>query len=174
VAFLRGINVGGHKVSMSALKSEFEELGFEDVATFINSGNVLFSASGKADALELRIEERLEPSLGYEVPTFVRTAAEVARIAKYEPFKGKGEEAYQVGFLKKALSPAARKAFLALATEKNPLRARGRETYWLTPGGMMQSEVEGKDIDKAIGQVTTLRHINTVRRLADKLAADAD
>jgi uncharacterized protein (DUF1697 family) len=69
IAFLRAINVGGHNVvTMAALRGHFEALGFEQVETFINSGNVIFKSKATSDAaLERKIEAHLEKSLGCEV-----------------------------------------------------------------------------------------------------------
>src|SRR6476620_4469524 len=75
IAFLRAINVGGHTVKMEVLRRLFEELGFENVETFIASGNVIFDApDDDQGALEKQIEGQLRTSLGYEVATFVRSA----------------------------------------------------------------------------------------------------
>ena len=79
IAFLRGINVGGHRVKMDRLRELFEELGLEDVSTFIASGNVIFSAdSGDVQSLRVKIEEGLAKGLGYDVPTFLRTPAQLS------------------------------------------------------------------------------------------------
>src|SRR3954470_8101179 len=87
VAFLRAINVGGHTVTMASLREAFGAVGLKDVETFIASGNVIFTApAGKTAALERQIEGHLHGILGYEVKTFVRTQAEVAAIAAYQPF----------------------------------------------------------------------------------------
>ncbi len=87
IAFLRAINVGGHTVKMDALRQHFESLGFTGVETFIASGNVVFETeSTDAQALERQIEGALHAALGYEVATFIRTTAELAAVAQYEPF----------------------------------------------------------------------------------------
>jgi uncharacterized protein (DUF1697 family) len=68
IAFLRGINLGTRRLPMSRLRDLFEKLGFDDVKTFIASGNVVFSSKVKdASQLELRIAKHLEASLGYSV-----------------------------------------------------------------------------------------------------------
>ena len=89
-AFLRGINVGGHKpVSMERLKKAFESLGFENVRTLIASGNVVFEAPpGSMSALVKKIERRLEKTFGHEIGTIVRTHAELCDLADSNPFKG--------------------------------------------------------------------------------------
>src|SRR6266542_3017759 len=86
IAFLRAINVGGHNVQMTALRQLFESLGFSNIETFIASGNVIFDAkAGSTKALEKKIETCLHEALGYKVEAFIRTGAELAKIAKYQP-----------------------------------------------------------------------------------------
>ncbi len=92
VAFLRGINLGKRRLQMSRLKALIEELGFSKVETFIASGNVLFSTKATDPTrLESRIARHLESSLGYAVDTFIRTAEEVAAIARSKPFPQDGQ-----------------------------------------------------------------------------------
>ena len=89
VAFLRGINLGKRRLSMSRLKALFEEIGFDDVETFIASGNVLFSSKARdAGRLDRAIAKHLESALGYDVDTFLRTAAEVVTVGKFDAFDG--------------------------------------------------------------------------------------
>src|SRR5262245_20090236 len=103
VAFLGGINVGGNRVTMDRLRSEFEALGFDDVGTFIASGNVFFRASGSAAQLESRIEVHLEGALGYAVPTFLRTNAAVVAAAERAPFgTARPGHTHAIAFLKRA------------------------------------------------------------------------
>jgi uncharacterized protein (DUF1697 family) len=88
IAFLRAINVGGGRtVKMQSLREVFEALGFSRVATFIASGNVVFETrTKKIKTLERKIEGALKEALSYEVRTFVRVEAELAKIANYRPF----------------------------------------------------------------------------------------
>lgn len=92
IAFLRGINIGGHRVKMERLRELFSELGFANVRTFIQTGNVFFEtptvkATDRA-ALTSNIERHLHQALGYEVPVFLRTIAEVEHALELDPFKG--------------------------------------------------------------------------------------
>src|SRR5215510_10726143 len=107
VAFLRAINVGGHTVTMARLREIFEDLGFDDVETFIASGNVIFTAGRQTGAaLERTTAARLEDVLGYEVVTFIRTADEVVAIGSYKAFppaQVQSAGAYCVGFLTRPL-----------------------------------------------------------------------
>lgn len=87
IALLRGINVGGHRVKMERLRALFCELGFENVRTFIQSGNVFFETEETdRDALTQRIETHLATALGHEVPTFLRTCDELQTLLDAKPF----------------------------------------------------------------------------------------
>lgn len=88
IAFLRGINIGGHNVKMERLRELFSQLGFADVRSYIQTGNIFFETT-ETDraALARKIELHLFADLGYEVPTFLRTVREVEQILRLEPFK---------------------------------------------------------------------------------------
>ncbi|MEZ4452918.1 MAG: DUF1697 domain-containing protein [Nannocystaceae bacterium] len=168
-AFLRGMNLGGRRITNQDLCACFEALGLADVAAFLASGNVVFTARGAADAIARRIERGLAEQLDYEVPTFVRGAAEVQAIAARRPFAGRrGADARgkaQVLFLAAAPAPAASKAALALASDDDWLELEGRECYWLPAGRLSDSALDLKALERALG-MTTIRTKNTVDRLA--------
>ena len=91
VALLRGINVGSHKVKMVSLREVFEKLGFNNVQSYINSGNIFFNTeSTNKQTLTPKIEDALRQELGYEVPVFLRTLKEVEAIINQRPFKDVG------------------------------------------------------------------------------------
>ena len=78
IAFLRGINIGGHRVKMEHLHELFREMGFVDVRSYIQTGNIFFETIETSRAsLTRKIEQHLCVALGYEVPTFLRTFSEV-------------------------------------------------------------------------------------------------
>src|SRR5258707_1803833 len=86
VAFLRAINVGGHTVKMDRLRTLFQTLGFDEVETFIASGNVLFDTRAGVPAVERKIEAALQKALGYEVRAFVPSGEEIVRLSNDAPF----------------------------------------------------------------------------------------
>ncbi len=88
IALLRGINVGGHKkVPMADLKKMMTDLGFENIKTLLNSGNVVFSTSEKnIKILENRIAEALEETFDFPVPVLVRKATDFQKLIKNNPF----------------------------------------------------------------------------------------
>jgi uncharacterized protein (DUF1697 family) len=168
-AFLRGVNVGrNHRVSSAELKSMFEELGADDVATFRSSGNVVFEAPRD---MARNIEQHLEKTLGYEVAIFLRTEKELKQIAAHRPFPAKEVEAskgkLQVSMLGKKPTAAVRKKALALATDQDRLAFGERELYWLPSGGTLESKLDRKALDKLLG-ATTMRTKGTVDLLAEK------
>jgi uncharacterized protein (DUF1697 family) len=175
VAFLRAINVGGHVVSMAALRRHFEELDCSEVETVIASGNVVFgSPSRSAAVLEKRIAAHLEARLGYVVAAFLRTPAELASIAAHRPFARSDAErpghSLFVAFHGRAADAASRRRVLCLASDLDDFRIRGREIYWLCRGRASDSKVYGGGLEKALGQPATVRNATTVRRIAEKYA----
>lgn len=174
VAFLRGMNLGNRRIKNEDLRRHFEAMGFEEVATFRASGNVIFStAKREAEAkLATRVEAELDARLGYDVPVFLRGAVELVAVAEREPFdvkaveKSKGK--LQVSFLKKKPTAAARRKALALASDEDLLAIEGRELYWLPSGGISESDLDLKAIDAALG-AGTMRTMGTVEQIAAKL-----
>lgn len=175
VAFLRAINVGGRNVRMSELKRIFEQLGFEDVTTFIASGNVIFgSPSRSAAALGRRIERGLAAALGYDVPAFLRTDSDLAAIARYKPFSEAAMRravALNVAFVADPLSPAARRAVDALTTEIDAFHVHGREVYWMCLKRQSESTFSYAVLERVLKGRSTIRGVNTVVRLAGLLEA---
>jgi uncharacterized protein (DUF1697 family) len=171
-AFLRAINVGGHTVKMERLSELFRSLGFNEVETFIASGNVIFETKARAAAgLERKIESGLHEALGYEVATFLRTDAEVAAVARCRPFEDRELQsavAFSVGFLSQPLTPASVRVIHGLRTEIDDFQVRGREVYWLCRVRQSESAFSGAVLEKALGQRATFRGMKTMQKLAAK------
>ena len=171
-AFLRAINVGGHVVTMDALRTHFEALGLTAVETFIASGNVIFTArAGAVGALTSAIEARLHQALGYEVHTFIRTEPEVAAIATYLPFDRRdleAAEAFCVGFLSVPLTADMVTAVMALRTDIDDFHVHGREIYWLCRKRQSDSKFNNNRFEKAIRGRATFRSMTTITRLVAK------
>jgi uncharacterized protein (DUF1697 family) len=176
-AFLRAINVGGHTVTMAALREIFEDLGFDEVETFIASGNVIFASPAKAPGtLERTIEGALNTALGYEVKTFIRTAPELVAISSYKPFpetRIRSAGAFCIGFLEQPLGLAAKKALMALKTDIDDFHIHGREVYWLCKKRQHESKFSNVRFEKTTGAKITFRNANTVAQLAAKAEAFA-
>lgn len=176
IAFLRGINVGGHRVRMAHLRELFEELGFENVSSFIASGNVSFTADTSAsEEVRQRIEAHLETRLGYDVPVFLRTPAELAEVTAFrvpgEATQGTSDPAHYVIFLHEEVTPALRSALADLESETDRFHFAATEVHWLVQGKLSESPLFGTGIERATkGFRTTMRNLNTLRRIAAREA----
>ena len=176
IALLRAINVGGHNVKMTQLRALFEELEFANVETFIASGNVIFdSPATNVEQLEQQIERHLHSALGYPVATFIRSAAELAAVAAYQPFPpaelaAEGSSLY-VSFLRSAPADAAAQKLLALRTEADDFHVHEREFYWLRRSRISDATFPAGLFEKMLGLPATMRNVTTVRKLAAKYPA---
>ena len=169
VAFLRAINVGGHTVKKDQLVAVFEGLGLAGVSTFLASGNVRFGSDDPTAELERRIAAALATTLGYGVETFVRTDDELAAVAGADPFGGaalESGESRHVAFLHLPPGQEALDAVLAYGNDGDVLAFVGRELHWLRRGPFSDSALSGPKLERALGVPTTVRNLNTVRRLA--------
>ncbi len=174
-AFLRGMNVGGHRIRNADLCECFERLGFRSVSAFLASGNVVFESPATAttttQAITRRINSGLGEQLGYEVPTFLRSATQVRTIATRDPFAaregGTPRGKQQIAFLGAVPSAAAIAAALRHSSDDDWLHIQGRELYWHPVGKLSESALDFKAIRRALGQMT-VRTTNTVNRLASK------
>jgi uncharacterized protein (DUF1697 family) len=174
VAFLRGMNLGNRRIKNDELRRHFEAMGLEEVATFRASGNVIFSTPKReAEAkLAARVEAELDERLGYDVPVFLRSGAELAAVAAREPFESKkvakSKGKLQVSFLKKKPTAAAKKKVVALASDEDLLAIEDRELYWLPSGGISDSELDLKAIEAVLG-AGTMRTMGTIEQIAAML-----
>ena len=174
VALLRGINVGGHRVKMDHLRALFIDMGFEDVSTFIASGNVLFTAEADdGQAVTARIEGALADSLGYGVETFLRTPEELRAVIDFTPPGHDEARSLYVAFLKNEPDGAMRARFDEIGSPRDRFTFHGREIYWSIDGKLSESPLfTGSALDKAFGDVrSTTRNITSLRRLVAKAEA---
>ena len=176
-AFLRGVNLGTRRrVKNEDLRSVFEELGHDEVATFRASGNVVFGAGGgKEGALAKRIEAGLEGALGFEISVLLRSASETRAIAAHTPFESELVNAslgkLQVILLAEKPAAKVRKEVLSLATENDRLALHARELYWLPSAGTRDSKLDQTAIGSALG-LSTMRTKGTIEQIAAKYFAD--
>jgi uncharacterized protein (DUF1697 family) len=168
VALIRGINVGTAKrVGMAELRALVEGLGYGDVSTLLNSGNVIFSCprSVRGDPGD-RIERAMTATLGLSAKVIVMTGADVAVAVEGNPF---GEIANNPSRLMVAVlrEPAARSR-LAAVTKQNWLPERialgARVAYLWSPEGVQDSKLT-KAVAKALGDAVTTRNFATMTKL---------
>jgi uncharacterized protein (DUF1697 family) len=174
VALLRGINVGGHrKVPMATLRTAFEDAGYEDVTTYIQSGNVVFSHRERP-AAELRadIEAVIADAMGFEVPVMVRTRAELADVVAGNPYSGIEATTLHVLFLADDVTAGALADLDALDVDRfapETLVRSGCEIYLHLPDGMGRAK-----LPVALGRLdmaTTARNWRTIEKLLELASA---
>jgi uncharacterized protein (DUF1697 family) len=166
VALLRGINLGArNKIAMADLRELVAGLGADDVTTYVQSGNVVFSGTADAGAIEARIKR----DLGLEILVLVRTAAELERVVDRNPFAGKASESKQLHVTFLAGKPAAGRV-KELDPERSPgdeFAVTGREVYLFCPNGYGPSKLSNDWFEKRLGVAATTRNWNTVTKLAE-------
>lgn len=170
IAMLRGINVGGQKmVKMDRLRASFEALGFAQVQTYLQSGNVVFKA-GKGSPADLtdKIEKRILRDFGFPVTVVLRTAAELKETIRDNPFlKEKGIDATKlhVTFLSEA--PASVERLASLDSGSDRFRHSGKEVHLHCPDGYGRTKLSNNALEKALSVRATTRNWNTVNRLCE-------
>jgi len=170
VALLRGINLGGHKiVKMDQLRKTFEELGFADVKTYIQSGNVVFKAPASTPAkLAKRIEEGVLRQFGFPVAALVKTAAELGEVIANNPLlkeKGIDPTKLHVTFLACAPDKNALKALDAAEAAPDQFRCSAQAVYLYCPNGYHATKLGNNVLGKMLKVGTTTRNWNTVNKL---------
>lgn len=169
VALLRGINVGGHRrVPMADLRALVEKVGFADVASYIQSGNVVFTAGVGAGAAGLKLEAAIEKKFGFPVDVVARTAAEWARYAAENPFLPASKKEPNRVMLVLSKAPPAAGAVAALAaraTMGEKVGAAGDAVWIHYPGGAGASKLAGALVDRLLGSPSTARNWTTVLAL---------
>lgn len=171
IALLRGINVGGNTVlKMDDLRRTFEALGFRNVVTYINSGNLAFdSRSTPEEKLVARIEKALEKDLARSINVMIRTRSAVADVLAQNPFEGQFETHKQmhVLFTRSAIPAKRVNEILALQTERELVAVFGREIYALLFDGVAESQIGRGLIERKLKIPITARNWRTVEKLVD-------
>jgi uncharacterized protein (DUF1697 family) len=174
VALLRAVNVGGRKLPMAELRALCAELGLDDVATYIQSGNVVFTAAGRPAAIEARLEAAIAERFGFAVPVIVRTAAQWAHYPAGNPFaQAAKDEPNRLMLLlsKQPPAPDAEAAIQARAIAGERVKRAGDALWFHYPEGAGTSKLTPSLIDRAVGSPATARNHNTVLKLRDMLDA---
>ena len=170
VAFLRGINVGGHKpVRMDDLANVFVSIGLKNVTTYIQSGNVIFETTRtNRDALTKKIEEALDRLLGYQVKVFLRTADELETLVRLDPFKnvktGADAKPY-VTFLAEAPGREVKVPLMSLQGDVEIIRISGCDVLSLSRRIKGRSGYPNNFIEKEFGLPATTRNWATVTKV---------
>lgn len=167
VALLRGINVGTAKrVAMPALRAMATDLGYAEVASHINSGNLLLSSDEDADTVRGRLEDGIEATFGLHADVVVRTAAQLAEIVAANPFPDGDPSQVTVAFLAGPPKADAEERVAALAAPDEPYHFAGLEVWVLYGRGQAASKLAPK-FSTLLGVSATVRNQRTVAKLVD-------
>ena len=171
IAFLRAVNLGRRKVPMARLRAVVgDTFGTDGVRTYVNSGNVVFDASGARGDIEHRIERELEREFGFEVTTFVRSEAQLRRIVDEKPFRLAAGDTYFVTFMKSSATGTRRRALEELSNDFDTLVVHGSEVHWRMRGRSTDTKVPKRAWEKVLGaDASTSRNMTMLRKLAASL-----
>lgn len=175
VALLRGINVGGkNMLPMADLVAIFAAAGCRDVRTYIQSGNVVFAASGSiAERIAGVVSKEISAGLGLKVPVVLRSSDELRDVVARNPFLKKGVDPVplHVAFLAEA---PARSRIASLDPQRSPgdsFVVRGRDVYLHVPNGMARTKLTNAWLDSKLATTSTFRNWRTVLKLLEMTQA---
>lgn len=174
VALLRGINLGAHnKVSMPDLRALFADLGAEDVATYVQSGNVVFRSADSAGRLTKAIEQRIRDDLGLDVTVLLRTQQQLAKLLAGNPFADHTSEPTKlhVTFLADKPDRGRVRKLDPKGYEPDELHVIGQEVYLHCPNGYGRSKLSNAYFERQLGIPATTRNWRTVTKLAELASA---
>ena len=171
VAFLRGINVGGRVVKKETLKEAFISLGYQNVVTYKQSGNVIFETDiANPQEVTTKIGEKLQNTLDYEVAVFLRIIPQLKNIINLDPFKGQEKEgnSFLVTFLSIKLSsfPLQLPLIIPKSTAK-VISAKGTEVFSVTHGGG-EGALPNPFLESNLKMKATTRNLNIIREIVEK------
>ncbi len=170
ISILRGINVGGQKkILMAELRKLYEFLGFEDVMTYLQSGNVIFNTiSRNSKTLEEKIEKGILDSFGYEVSTIVRDAAYFKQVIENNPFPDESlkDPVLPYVILLKNKPPDLMIKNIGIPNGENgEFVCLGAEVYLYLPKGYGRSKLNANFFEKKLGIPATARNWKSVNAL---------
>jgi uncharacterized protein (DUF1697 family) len=170
IALLRGINVGNHgRVGMGPLRELLGGLGYDDVRTHLQSGNVVLGATATGERLRRELEQAIAAEFGVEIDVIVRTRDDLAKVVARNPL---GEVAdnpsrYLVSFLSAKPDPKLVRELEKLKVATEQFVVVGRELYAWHPGGVGVSKLSKAFADGKLGVTATARNWNTVTKLLE-------
>ena len=172
VILLRAVNLPGYgKIAMADFRKLLAGIGFENVETYIQSGNAVVDARGTAAQVAKAVETALTKLMGAPAGVVVRTHEQLERLIRENPFAAEAEDGAKVhvGFLSGAASAGAEEALERIVKQYPKRRDRYRlaieHIYLHLPDGAADTKFSGKTLDKAIGVIGTGRNWNTVLKL---------
>ena len=152
---------------MVDLRALVEGLGGKDVRSYVQSGNVVFGHRSSAARLETALEQAIEREFGLQITVVVRSAAQLARVVRANPFDPAG---LYVSFLASAPKRAAVRELVEADHGRDRIAVKGKEVYLHLPGGYGQSRLNNAFLERRLGVRATLRNWRTVTAVAELAA----
>jgi uncharacterized protein (DUF1697 family) len=175
IVLLRGINLGArNRISMPELRAALEEAGYNDVRTYLQSGNVVLTSKASATKVARECERLIADRFGLDIDIVVRTRNELAKVVERNPLKrvAKNPKRYQVSFLESKPAPKLVRELEDVAVAREEVVRIGREIYAWHPDGVARSKLWARLAGKDLGVTATARNWTTVTKLLE--LADAD
>jgi uncharacterized protein (DUF1697 family) len=169
-ALLQGVNLAGNRrVSMPKLRDQLETLGYEDVGTYLASGNLVLVSTVPPAELERELARQISEWLGVEVPVLVRTHDELAAVVDLSPLRSVASEParYQVSFLSEPPAADVIRELESADVAPEQVVVHGREVYAWHPNGVGRSKLASLLTARRLGVVVTARNWNTVTKLLE-------
>jgi len=171
IAFLRGINVGGQKIiKMEKLKEIFESLQFQNVKTYIQSGNVMFESTEDSPDILYKIEAELESVLGYKVTSIIRTADELEKVIEQNPFST--SECFEKQYVTFLYGEPAAEAVDRLMSYKNDVDdfcVINREVFLLCGKGYGKTKFSNHFLESKLDVLATTRNWKTINKVLNMI-----
>lgn len=169
ISLLRGVNVGGKVLPMSGLRNICEDLGFKNVRTYIQSGNVLFESAAKTTtSISKLLETHISKESGITVSVLTLKAGELAAIIKGNPFvkeEGIDHARLHVTMIFAKPSKEGLAKLAAIPAGKDRYVVKGPTVYLYCPDGYGRSKLANPNLERALGVTCTTRKWNTMQRL---------
>ena len=170
VVLLRGINLGPrNRIAMPDLRAALTDAGFDDVRTYVASGNVVLSSKRSPERVGSQCRKLIKERFGLEIAVVVRTRAELAQVVKRNPLGDVATEPkrYQVSFLSKKLPKGVAEKLESLRADPERVEVIGREVYAWHPDGVARSKLWAELAGKGLGVTATARNWTTATKLLE-------
>lgn len=172
VALLRGINVSGkNKLPMAELRAATESAGFDNVRTYVQSGNLIVDAPGTAKTVASRIHDLIEAEFGFDIPVIVRTAKQWSTIAESNPYTERGTEPGQwyVAFVDRRTRADDAKSLDTIKLGDDTYVLSGTEIYLDLVSGAGRTKLTNNSIEARLKTSVTTRNWRTVGKILELL-----
>jgi uncharacterized protein (DUF1697 family) len=170
VVLLRGINLGSrNRISMPKLREALEDAGYDNVRTYLQSGNVVLTSAASAKQVGRDCERLVADRFGLEIAVVARTRKELAEVVRRNPLArvAKDPKRYQVSFLEKKPTSQIVRELEEVATGQEEVVSIGREIYAWHPAGVARSKLWARLAGNNLGVTATARNWTTVTKLLE-------